>query len=655
MSTLTSAERATFAAVADALLPALDGDGRFWTSSAAELGIVRRLDGQVARLPDQRTREAIRRLLRTLDTSVGGMILFGRPRRFTRLSTDDASDALRRMAGSRIPRRREAFQALKRLVAIVAVTAPDQSTPSPIWNDIGYPGPDVTVATASGPITPIRVEEPATWEADVVVVGSGAGGATAAAVLSLAGLDVVILEKGDFLTERQFTHLEHDAYARLYLDGNLAPTEDLGIGMQAGSCLGGGTVINYTVALPTPGHVREEWDRLTGFANAFSADDYEQSLRLVQERIGANTQHSAPSRQEALMVAGLQGLGWQVDDVPRNVEGCPQDQACGYCTMGCRRGAVRSSLRTWLEDAHARGTRIVVNAEATRVLMDQRRAVGVEADVAGKRLTVSARAIVVACGGLYTPVLLQRSAAGGNSVGRTLWLHPTTAVWGRFPDEVRPWTGTVHSKYGAQFANLDGEHYGVTFEVGPSHPVVAALAFGWESGRQYKRALLDYPYWGAVGVRLRDRDHGEVVVPKTGRPIWRYRMSRRDQAHVRVGIRGAAQVLAEAGAQEVMTTSGTPVTWRPGGEHIESFMSRVDSIGYDRNGVLYASYHQMGTARMGSNPRTSTIDAACRVHGTAGLYVMDASAFPATSGVNPMVTIEALAHRAATALAAELT
>jgi choline dehydrogenase-like flavoprotein len=296
-----------------------------------------------------------------------------------------------------------------------------------------------------------------------------------------------------------------------------------------------------------------------------------------------------------------------------------------------------------------------VNAEATSVLTERGRAVGVEALVQGVPLTVRARAVVLACGGLYTPVLLRRSDVGGNAVGRTLWLHPTTAVWGRFPQEVRPWTGTVHSKYGAEFANQDGEHYGVTFEVGPSHPVVAALAFGWESGRQYKTALLQYPHWSAVGVRLRDRDGGRVEIPKAGRPIWHYRLSRRDQAHVRRGMRHAAEVLAAAGAEEIMTTSGLPITWRPGsGEPVESFMGRVDTIGYDRNGVLYASYHQMGSARMGSDPKESVVGQENEVHGTQGLYVMDASAFPATSGVNPMVTIEAIAHRAARGLAARL-
>ena len=653
---LTSSEHAVFVAVADALLPALQGDGRFWSSSATDLGITDRLTQQVERLPDRVARTAIRRLLRALDSRLGALVLYGRPRRFRDLAPPEAGAALLRMAGSRLSNRRQAFQALKRLIVIVAVTAPDTSSPAPIWADIGYPGSDDSTPAAPASISPVPVVEPSVWETDVVVVGSGAGGGTAAGVLAGAGLDVVVLEKGRYVTEAEFTHLEHDAYERLYLDGNLAPTADLGIGMQAGSCLGGGTVVNYTVSLATPDHVREEWDRIAGFNEVFTGRDFETSTRAVQERIGVNTDHSKPSPQESLMMMGLGELGWHVDNVPRDVIGCPQDDLCGYCTMGCRRGATQNVVRTWLEDAHHAGARIVVNGEVTRVLVEEGRAVGVEAQVGDVPLMVRARAVVLACGGLYTPVLLRRSGVGGRAVGRTLWLHPTTAVWGRFDQEVRPWTGTIHSKYGAEFANLDGEHYGVTFEVGPSHPVVAALAFGWESGEQYKTALLGYPYWSAVGVRLRDRDPGRVEVPKQGRPVWRYRLSKRDQAHVRRGIRHAAEALAAAGAREVMTTSGVPATWQPGdGDSVEAFMSRVDTIGYHRNGVLYASYHQMGSARMGSDPENSVVDESNAVHETPGLYVMDASGFPATSGVNPMITIEALAHRAARALASQLT
>ena len=141
------------------------------------------------------------------------------------------------------------------------------------------------------------------------------------------------------------------------------------------------------------------------------------------------------------------------------------------------------------------------------------------------------------------------------------------------------------------------------------------MFFGWANGRQFKQALLQYPHWSPVAVLLRDKDHGKVEVRKNGRVVWHYRLSKRDQAHIRIGVLHAAEVLAEAGAEEVMAPTAVPVTWHPeSGESVDSFMSRVDSVGYGPNQTIYVSFHQMGSARMGSNPKTSVVDAENQVH-----------------------------------------
>jgi hypothetical protein len=229
-------------------------------------------------------------------------------------------------------------------------------------------------------------------------------------------------------------------------------------------------------------------------------------------------------------------------------------------------------------------------------------------------------------------------------------------MWGRFPEkQVRPWTGTLQAVYSDEFADLDGKGYGIKFETAPVHPVLPATFWGWGSGRLFKQSLLDYPHWSLVGVLLRDRDSGRVKVRGDGCPEWRYCLSKRDQAHMRIGLLHAAEVLAEAGAAEVLAPTAVRVTWRPGsGESVESFMKRVDSVGYGPNQTLYASFHQMGSARMGSDPKSSVVDAENQVHGVPGLFVLDASCFPTASGVNPMISIETIAHRGARALAARL-
>ena len=653
---LKPSELRAFAAVADALLPEQEGEGVLWTSSASDLGVPPRLPGIFARLPDEKARSDLRRLLRLLDSRLGGLLLHGRPRRLPTMSRAEAEAALRRMATRGLPQARQGFQALKRLTVFLAMTAPEGESSAPVWPDLGYPGPLGPPPSVPKPIVTLKVAAPAQWNADVVVIGSGAGGATAAAVLAGSGLDVVVLEKGRYLNEADFTHAEADAYRHLYLHGNLAASADLGILMIAGSCLGGGTVVNYTTSLATPPRVREEWDRVAGFRDVFTGGDYGASLTAVRARLAINTDHSSPSTREALMESGLKALGWHVAATPRNVAGCTQDDACGFCGMGCRRQAKQSALNTWLADAARAGGRTVVEAEVSRVLVDGGRAVGVEASVRGVPLTVRARAVVLACGSLYTPVVLRRSGLGGRAAGGFLRLHPTTAMWGRFPGrQVRPWSGTLQARYSEQFADLDGEGYGFDFETVPVHPTLAAMAFGWAGGREYKRTLLQYPDWSPIGILLRDRGQGRVEVPRNGAPVWRYRISKRDRGHVRAGMLHAAQVLAAAGAEEVMGSTAVPVSWRPGdGESVDSFMTRVDSVGYGPNQTLYASFHQMGTARMGSDPKTSVVNEECQVHGVPGLYVMDASCFPTASGVNPMVSIQAIAHRASRALGARL-
>ena len=129
-----------------------------------------------------------------------------------------------------------------------------------------------------------------------------------------------------------------------------------------GSCLGGGTTVNYTTSFRTPDDVREEW--ASHGVPAFATDEYGASLDAVCERLGVNQEHNRESAREQVLHRGLSDLGWHVDSMPRNVRGCDQGENCGYCGFGCRLGAKQSTVKTWLADAHAAGTRILVEHAA---------------------------------------------------------------------------------------------------------------------------------------------------------------------------------------------------------------------------------------------------------------------------------------------------
>lgn len=644
--------RKAFAAAARALLAPADGGSAFERAGADELGVPDRLEEAFAGLTP-RGRKELRQLLGLLSNPAGGLLLYGKPRALAGLSQEEAAAALRKMAAGRVGTMRTAFQALKRLVGALAVNPPPGETTTLAWQAMRYPGPHGSPPDEPKPLVMTEITGDVTLDCDVVVVGSGAGGGVAAAVLAEAGIDVIVLEKGGYRNESDFTHYESEGYRDLYLDGAQSGTTDLGIAMLAGATLGGGTVVNYTTSFATPRSVREEWDEVAGFYGVFTGDEYEFSSAAVHERLGVNREHNEPSAREALMETGFRSMGWHIDAMPRNVDGCTTRE-CGYCILGCRIGAKKSTLATWLADAQAAGARIVVGADVRRVI-GEGKAEGVTAQVGPHSLTVRSRAVVLAAGSLHTPAILLRSEMGGPAVGRHLRLHPATGMWGRFTERVEPWTGIMQALYSDEFVDLDGKGYGVKFETAPVHPLWSALLFPWDSGPQWKKLVASLGDISVVGVITRDRSEGRVTLGKDGEPQWKYSFSKADQKHARRGFQAAARALAEAGAVEVFAPTSTLLTWNPAGsETLDAYMRRYDSVGYGANRTIYGSWHQMGTARMGSNPKKSVVDDVNQVHTTPGLYVLDASTFPTASGVNPMISIETIAHRGARALAQTL-
>ena len=229
-------------------------------------------------------------------------------------------------------------------------------------------------------------------------------------------------------------------------------------------------------------------------------------------------------------------------------------------------------------------------------------------------------------------------------------MHPATAVAGVFPHRVEPWSGALQTRYSEAFANLS-EGYGARFETAPVHFALPASGFGWESARRFQSDLSRLAHTSIVGVLLRDRDAGRVAVGRDGRPRVHYELSDYDAAHVRRALLGAAEVLAAAGAEEIFTLHTPPARVRPGTPNWrERLAAEADGRGYQRARMSYISFHQMGSATMGRDPSTSVASETGEIYGVRGLYVADGSAFPTSSGVNPMITIMAVADHVAQAI-----
>ncbi len=598
-------------------------------------------------------RRQLEMLLSLWDTRLVTMVGGGGLRRFRDLSQEDRERVLLSWCDSRLPQRRAAFQALRKAATSLSYMLPAANGRNPAWDSMGYPGPPGRVADAPPKeIQPHTVDGEATLDCDVCVVGSGAGGGTAAAVLADAGLDVVVLEAGDYLDDGDFDGAELDGYSRLYLGAAALATVDQSVGLFAGACLGGGTVVNFTTCFRTPDQIRSEW---AGHgAEAMASDDFTQSLDAVWDRLGVTTDHSRPSRREQLMKRGLEELGWHVDAMPRNVAGC-DEAVCGYSPFGCLAGAKQSTTKTWLTDAWRQGARILVRTRAERVIVENSRAKGVEARTSdGHKVTVRARAVVVAAGAIHTPALLRRSGLDNENIGRHLRLHPVTGVAGVFGEEIRPWEGVMQAAYSDELADLHAG-YGMKLESAPFHPSVLAMYAPWRGARQHEDLMGQLAHLVPIGMLLRDSSEGEVRVGRDGQPAVHYKLNDFDIGHVRTGLDGAAQVLEAAGATSIFSAHKDWVTYEPGrGQGRKRFLEAADRCSWGAGQCVFTSFHIMGSARMGGSPRHSACNPEGETWEVQGVYVCDGSTFPTASGVNPMITIEAIAHLNAWRLAERL-
>jgi choline dehydrogenase-like flavoprotein len=574
--------------------------------------------------------------LRLIDSRLANLVLVRRPIRFSDLGQAEREAYLRRWADSRIPLLRTGFQAVKRLSLFIAYSRPEAGATA-LLPETGYVRPDpLPLPDRPLAIAPLIVHDGDTLDCDVCVIGSGAGGAVAAFETAAAGRSVVVLERGPAWSEPDLVPREAEGSARLFWDRGLAATVDLGVVLFAGRAIGGGTVVNWMTSLRLPGDVRAEWEALGADG---MGDELDEHYLAIEERIEVNTDESFRNPPNDALARGLDALGKRWSVIPRNARGCGD---CGHCGYGCRAGAKRSSARTFLTDAVAHGARVVPDCEARVITTANGKVTGVVGLAGDRRITVRAARVVLAGGAIGTPALLLRSGLGGPSAGRRLFLHPVPPVFARYPGPMRMWSGVPQSVVSDAFARLDGA-YGFRLEVPAVLPGVAAAGISWRSAEEHRsvmRALDDHAAFIPI---VRDREPGSVRVDRDGAAVVSYAVRGADASMCERAIVETTKVHLAAGAREIRTFHTRPLVIEPGGD-LEAFAAAVARRGIAANTVGMFSAHQMGTAGMGSAP-DSVSDPDGVVRGVRGLHVADASAFPNASGVNPMLTVMALARR----------
>jgi choline dehydrogenase-like flavoprotein len=480
-------------------------------------------------------------------------------------------------------------------------------------------------------------------ECDVVVVGTGAGGAPIAARLAEAGHAVLLLEEGEHFTRADFTGRPVDMLRKLYRKGGI--TASLGnhvIPIPVGKGVGGTTLINSGTCFRVPDKTLEGWHQDFGLTELTqqALDPY---YREVERElgVGVNTPEAlgAPAK---LIARGCDALGYSHHPLQRNA---PECDGQGLCCFGCPTDAKRSTNVSWVPRALGRGAQLLTGFKVTRVLLDGERAIGVEG-VAGERtLQVRAKVVVLSCGTLCTPLLLLDNGLANASgmVGKNLSIHPASSAVAMFDEVINP-ARTVPQGYAID--HFTGE--GLMFEGGSAPLELTGMSLtGF--GPAYVAAIEQFSRSFGFGFMVKDTSRGRVRPGRDGEPLITYWLNEHDRKAMQRGFSILSRVFFAAGARDVYPSIA-------GWERLRSLadVEKFERAKIDARQFDISAYHPLGTARMGRDPWRSVVDPTHETHDVHNLFICDGSAMPGSLGVNPQLTIMAMSLRAADAVGRRL-
>ena len=493
-------------------------------------------------------------------------------------------------------------------------------------------------------------------EADVIIIGTGAGGGTTAEILANAGLKVLMLEEGPLKSSDDFRMDEREAYRDLYQESAGRMSKDGAMSILQGRCVGGTTVINWTSSFRTPEPTLQHWASEFG-VQGMSKDEMAPWFEKMEQRLNVDPWQVPANPNNAVLSRGATSLGidWKV--IPRNVSACWN---LGYCGTGCPTNAKQSMLVTTIPAALQQGSELVYSARAERLIMEGRKVLGVEITAlnddyqpSGSRLVAKAPHVIMACGAINGPALLLRSKAPDphKRIGKRTFFHPTTFCFAEFDELIDPYYGAPQSIYSDHFQwqSVDGP-VGYKLEVPPLQPgLTSVLLLG--HGHQHFSDIQKLPNLHAMIALLRDGFHpqsegGSIELAGDGTPIIDYVINDYLWDGVRRSWLSMAEIQFAAGAKAVRA-SHVDSPWFTSWEEAKA---GINALEFRSNAFTAGSAHCMGGLTMGEDQTRCLVDSNGKYHHLDNLYVFDGSVFPTSIGANPQLSIYGMACKQANKL-----
>ncbi|KAA0052249.1 long-chain-alcohol oxidase FAO4A isoform X2 [Cucumis melo var. makuwa] len=497
---------------------------------------------------------------------------------------------------------------------------------------------------------------------DAVVVGSGSGGGVVAGVLANAGYKVLVLEKGSYCARTNLSLLEGPAMEEMYQSSGLVATDNMNVLILAGSTVGGGSTVNWSASIKTPSHVTKEWSDEYEL-ELFRSNLYKEAIDVVCKKMGVQSKIDNEGFNNAVLRKGCEELGGHAINIPRN---STSDHYCGWCCLGCRDGRKKGTAETWLVDLVRSGNGVILpGCEAIKIRQEKKQgrerkmAKGVAFEfwcgsAAKQMCLVESKVTIVACGALNTPPLLKRSGLRNPNIGKNLHLHPVTMAWGYFPAETdKSWPEKDKKSYegGIMTAmcnigpepNQEPGYGGAVIQTPALHPGLFSILMPWVSGTNIKQRMCKFSRTAHVFVLARDKGSGTVKSPSS----LSYKMDNVDEQNLQKGLEKALKILAAAGAVEIGThhNKGRSINVKKVSyREYEKFVKEESSRPLKDLLTPICSAHQMGSCRMGSGAKDSVVNQRGETWEVEGLFIADSSVFPTALGVNPMVTVQAIAY-----------